>query len=172
MALKGHKVVLREKRLEDAAADYVWKKDDEIAKLDASFPLDISFSRYLIDYTEELRYPDSRRWPFAIETLNGKHIGNCSCYDIDKGKKEAELGIIIGDKDFWDKGYGADAVTTLVNHMFQDMGMERIYLHTLDWNTRARKCFEKCGFTSRGQVTRGWHTFILMEIKCNWHEEG
>jgi RimJ/RimL family protein N-acetyltransferase len=163
--LRGKKVILRKKRLEDAAADYAWKRDAELAHLDATVPLQIPFSQYLLDYAEELRFPDSRRRRFAIETLDGKHIGNCSYYDINEYKKEAELGIIIGDRDYWDKGYGADAVSTLVNHIFQETRLERIYLHTLEENIRAQKCFQKCGFVSCGRVIRGWHTFVRMEIR-------
>ena len=161
--LKGTKVMLREKRLEDAANDYAWRCDEELARLDATWPMTISFADYLASYKEDLRYQDSQQRRFAIESLDGKHIGNCMYYDIDERTKQAELGILIGDRDYWNKGHGADAVITLVNHIFEVTGFERVYLSTLDWNIRAQKCFEKCGFVRCGNTTRGQNHLIVME---------
>lgn len=163
--IKGSKVVLRGKRLEDARNDYSWKTDAELAQLDATLPLDIPFSYYLINYAEELRYGNMRGRHYAIETLDGKHIGNCSYYNLDQDEREAELGILIGERAYWNKGYGTEAVTILVTHIFEETNIKRIYLHTLQGNIRAQKCFQKCGFTPFGRVTRGEHNFILMELK-------
>jgi RimJ/RimL family protein N-acetyltransferase len=160
----GNKVRLREKRLADATVDYVWKIDPELAQLDAAPLLSISFQEYLSDYTRELRYPPPTRKRFAIETLDGKHIGNCTYYGIDKAKGEAELGIMIGDRNYWDNGYGANAVTTLVNYIFQHTKLNRIYLKTLGSNTRAQKCFAKCGFTPYEHLRRDGYNFVLMEL--------
>ena len=163
--IKGSKVVLRGKRLEDARKDYAWKTDAELARLDATIPLDMPFSHYLISYTEELRYGNMGGRRYAIETLEGKHIGNCSYYNLDQDEKETELGILIGDRAYWNKGYGTEAVTTLVTQVFKETNIERIYLHTLEGNIRAQRCFQKCGFTPSGRVTRGGRNFILMEIR-------
>ena len=163
--IKGEKVVLRGKRLEDARKDYTWKTDGELARLDATIPLDMPFPRYLIIYVDELRYANIGGHRYAIETLDGKHIGNCSYYNLDQSKGEAELGILIGDTDYWNKGYGSDAVTTLINHAFEEKNLKRIYLHTLEENARAQRCFQKCGFVPCGRVTRGGRNFIIMEIK-------
>ena len=162
--IKGKRVVLRRKRLEDAWNDYQWKKDEKLAYLDATVPLLVPFSLYLSSYSDELRYADPFEHRYAIETLDGRHIGNCSCYNVDRIAGEAELGILIGDRSYWDKGYGSDAVTTLVHKIFQERWIKKIYLHTLEDNIRAQKCFGKCGFVARGPVTRGIHRFILMEI--------
>lgn len=165
--IKGKMVVLREKRLEDAAKDYAWRSDAELACLDATLPINISFSEYISFYNEELHYANTRGCRFAIETLDGKHIGNCNYYNFDEHKGEAELGILIGDRAYWDKGYGADAVITLVNQLFSEADLKRMYLHTLEWNDRAKKCFEKCGFTALKRVNRGGQKFIMMEIRKN-----
>lgn len=169
--IKGQKVVLREKRLEDAANDYAWRCDEELARLDASIPLRVPLSLFLADYEDELRHPSQRRRRFAIETLEGKHIGNLMYYDIDEDKGKAELGVMIGDRQYWNQGYGADAITTLLDHIFETTSLERIYLNTLDWNTRAQQCFEKCGFVTCGQAMRYGNSFILMEIyRSSWQQ--
>ncbi|MFH1485978.1 MAG: GNAT family N-acetyltransferase [Chloroflexota bacterium] len=162
--LKGSKVILREKRLEDATSDYSWRCDPELARLDAASPMKSSFQDYLASYAEEINFPVPWQERFAIETMDGKHIGNCMYFDIDNHKREAELGILIGDRAYWAKGYGRDAVTTLLNYIFDTAGLERVYLHTLEWNIRAQKCFAKCGFNARRRVLKNGHRFILMEI--------
>lgn len=100
----------------------------------------------------------------AIETLDGKHIGNCGYFNIDKEKKEAEYGIMIGDRKYWECGYGSDAIFTLTSYIFTHTNLVRIYLKTLDWNIRAQKCFIKCGFSVYGKILRDGYIFITMEV--------
>jgi RimJ/RimL family protein N-acetyltransferase len=160
----GRKVNLREKKMSDVRNDYKWQSDPELAGLDAAPVLAMAFSVYLLDYTAELHKKNPRRYPLAADTLDGRHIGNCTFYDIDRDKGEAQLGIMIGEREYWDRGYGTDIVTTLADHAFQTANLKRIYLKTLDWNLRAQKCFLKCGFTPCGQLRRNSNTFVLMEL--------
>jgi RimJ/RimL family protein N-acetyltransferase len=166
--IKGRKVMLREKRLSDAADDHAWRCDPELARHDAAPPSRLPFSEFAISYAEELRHSSPRRRRFAIDTLDGKHIGNCMCYDIDHKKREAEIGIMIGNQNYWNQGYGTDAITTLVRYAFEEAGLERLYLNTLDWNLRAQKCFEKCGFVPYRHLNRGGDHFVLMELRRSW----
>jgi RimJ/RimL family protein N-acetyltransferase len=165
--ITGSKVMLRDKKLEDAENDYRWEVDSELAHLDAVYPTTISFSEFFPDYREQLRHPLYASRRFALDTLEGRHIGNCSYYNINESRGDAELGIMIGDRDYWDKGYGTDAVATLITHIFQETGLQRIYLKTLEWNERAQNCFQKCGFSPYGQTARGEFSFILMQIFRN-----
>jgi RimJ/RimL family protein N-acetyltransferase len=162
--ITGNKTRLREKKLSDVRNDYRWQSDSELAELDAAPILDISFAIYLLDYSSVLHREDNR-YPLAIETQEGKHIGNCTCYDIDERNGEAQVGIMIGDRDYWDKGYGTDAINTLVDHIFRNSSLNRLYLKTLDWNERARKCFIKCDFTDCGRLKQSGYSFTLMELK-------
>ncbi len=168
LILTGQKVVLREKRLSDTANDYAWRTDPELARYDAALPLKLSLREFTLYYTEQMRaFKEDRRW-FAIDTLDGKHIGNCMYYDVDRIRRQAKMGIIIGDRDYWGKGYGTDAVMTLVSHIFHDLNLERVYLDTLDWNARAQRCFHKCGFVVNGHVNDKGHNFIIMELYRSW----
>jgi RimJ/RimL family protein N-acetyltransferase len=161
----NNKVRLREKRLDDAALDYAWKTNAELAQLDAAPVLGIGFQQYLAEYDRELRHPSSSRERFAIETPEGEHIGNCTYYGIDEAKGEAELGIMIGNQTYWDKGCGTSAVTTLVRHIFENTGLSRIHLKTLVSNKRAQRCFNKCGFTPCGKLNCNGYNFVLMELR-------
>jgi RimJ/RimL family protein N-acetyltransferase len=163
--ISGSKTRLREKKLSDVRNDYRWQADPELAKLDAAPVLIMSFSLYLLDYATALHQSHFNRYPLAVETLEGKHIGNCTCYDIDEKKREAQLGIMIGNRDYWDKGYGTDAVNTLVDYVFRTTKLQRLYLKTLERNLRAQKCFARCGFTPFGHLHRNGYDFTLMELK-------
>ena len=162
--LVGNKIRLRPKRLQDATNDYNWRMDTELCRLDATTPISISFVEYSKVHVEELRHPGPG-CRFAIETLDVRHIGNCSYFNVDTVKGEAELGIMIGDRDYWNQGYGTDTVLTLIKHIFLQTKLERICLKTLNWNIRAQKCFEKCGFKPCGQLVRRDYNFIIMEIR-------
>jgi RimJ/RimL family protein N-acetyltransferase len=166
--LKGLKVVLREKRESDAARDYVWRCDAELARYDAVLPLKLSVQEFTLYYIEQLRNPkEGRRW-FAIENLDGKHIGNCMYYDVDEGRKQAKIGIIIGDREYWGQGYGTEAVKLLVSYIFDETDLNRLHLDTLDWNIRAQRCFQKCGFVVHGRLTKKGNNFLLMELRRDW----
>ena len=162
--LVGKKIVLRPKHIEDVAKDYIWSCDPELASLDATTPLKMPFMEYISYYHDSLKYQNSRRRQFAIDTLDGVHIGNCTYYGIDDQKRETELGILIGDRYYWNKGYGEDAVTTLVNHVFETTDLMRIYLSALEWNLRAQRCFAKCGFSPCHYTTRWSERFLIMEM--------
>ncbi len=166
------KIILREKRLADAWNDYAWETDPELAHLDAVPMIATTFPQYLSDYVNELHnsFPNSHR--FAIETMNGEHIGNCSYYNTNETKGETELGIMIGNREYWDNGYGTDTITTLVNYIFRETSLKRIYLKTLESNSRAQKCFQKCGFTPYGSLVNDGFSFTLMEIhRKQWQEQ-
>ena len=61
-------------------------------------------------------------------------------------------------------GYGFDVMVTLLEHIFTTTGLNRLYLHTLKWNRRARRCFEKCGFQPVKLVRRSQREFVYMEL--------
>jgi len=167
--LRGARIILRDKRVEDAEKDYQWRSDPELARLDAAIPLTMSFERYMKLFEDQLKYPTPGSHHFSIDTLDsatldGKFIGNCMYYDLDTVNLEAELGIVIGDRDYWSDGYGYDAVTTLLDHLFTTRNLKRVYLHTLEWNKRAQRSFCNSGFEPLKPVRRMAHDFILMEV--------
>ena len=125
-----------------------------------------AFERHSMD---ELRYPTTRSKRLSVDTEDGVHIGNVMFYDIDLRSRQAELGIMIGDKAYWSRGYGTETVDLLLDHMFGEYPFDRVYLHTLTWNRRAQKSFHKSGFKDVRAVRKGPYDFILMEIwRVEW----
>jgi RimJ/RimL family protein N-acetyltransferase len=91
-------------------------------------------------------------------------VGNITLYDIDHDRRQAELGIMIGNKSYWARGLGNDAIITLLHEVFYRSDLRRIYLHTLDWNKRARSAFAKAGFREVGWTHENRHRFVEMEV--------
>jgi RimJ/RimL family protein N-acetyltransferase len=132
--------------------------------LDASEPLALTYNEFLQRYTIELEFP-GLTYTISIDTMDGAHIGSCSLFNFDLAGNIAETGMMIGEKPYWERGYGEDAMKTFILDIFQTSGLQKLMLRTLDWNVRARACFEKCGFVSRGSVVRGEHRFIIMQVE-------
>ncbi len=161
----GTKVVLRPRRLEDAIDEYKWRTDDELCRLDATIPLDSTFTEFRDRYAIEIENP-GLTYTLAIDTFAHKHIGNCSLFNLDFSNDNAEVGLIIGEKVYWDQGYGSDALLTFLNHILTNIDISTILLRTLDWNKRAQRCFLKAGFTPCGKMTKEGYNFIVMKIEC------
>ena len=161
---RGKLVVLRAKTIDDAQQDYEWRRDPELATFDAARPYGGSMQDYLHVFGDELAYPSPYRRTVAVEDLQGCHIGNVMYYNVDHQRREAEVGITIGLREYWSRGFGTDLVLTFVGYIFETLALDRIYLKTLDWNYRAQRCFEKAGFSRYGTSRRGEYNFILMDI--------
>jgi RimJ/RimL family protein N-acetyltransferase len=161
--IEGRLVRLRPKRLEDAPQDYQWRRDAELSSFDAIAPTTASYEEFLREFHYDLASLGPRRKRFAIETLDGKHIGNCSLFNIDDKRRQAELGIMIGDRNYWSKGYGADTVRTLVAYAFRELPVDKVYLYTLDWNLRAQHSFAKAGFKEVTRIADERNRFVVME---------
>ena len=169
--IEGERVILRSKLMEDAEADYRWRVDPELARLDATRPITITLREYMRYQRDDLQFPSPRSVRLAVDTLDGVHIGNCMYYDIDTERAEAELGIMIGNHNYWGAGYGTDAVKAMLRHIFTTTWLERIYLHTLSDNARAQRAFEKAGFQYLRTVRKDGYEFHLMEItRDQWVE--
>lgn len=163
MEINGREVKLRDKLPADARRDYQWEADPELARRDARAVLLLPFGEYRERHRQALANPRPGSRLFAIIAPDGAHIGNCM-YFHGEAAGEVSLGIIIGHRDYWGKGYGRDAVNTLAGHIFATMDAARITLRTLTWNQRARRCFHGCGFSACGEREIGGQRFIQMEL--------
>jgi len=79
-------------------------------------------------------------------------IGTCSFFKIDWRNRSAELGISIGEKRFWNQGYGTETMRLLVKYGFETMNLHRIWLRVFASNPRAIRSYEKTGFKHEGRM--------------------
>lgn len=164
--IKGKKIVLRALEKDDLRRCWKWINNPGVTKdMGSSIPKSMHEEEKWYERIQESK----KDKVFAIQ-VNKKHIGNISLDNIDSHNKRAELGIMIGDKNYWDKGYGTDAIKTLLSMGFNELNLHKIYLHVFPSNKRALKCYEKCGFKKEGvlreHVFKGgkYQDLIVMSI--------
>ena len=78
-------------------------------------------------------------------------IGRCLLFNIDWVNRHAMLGIFIGEKTFWNKGYGQEAVTLLLDYAFTLLNLNSVMLGVMEFNERAILCYKKVGFKEIGR---------------------
>ena len=130
-----------------------WINDPEVTRwLKADPPFSVEMEE---DWIEGVR--QEGKMTFTILTKDGKPIGNMGVEEICWKARRATLGIMIGEKDHWNKGFGSDAITTVLRYLFEELGMRRVQLFTDLDNLRAQKAYKKCGFREEG-VMRQYRT--------------
>lgn len=93
----------------------------------------------------------SEKYIFAIVNKeNDTLLGNISLMKIHEVNRTAELGIFIGDENYLSRGYGSEAIMLLLDYAFRYVNLNNIMLRVFDYNKRAIKAYEKCGFKTFG----------------------
>lgn len=144
--LKGKKVNLRPlKKHTDLNKCLRWINDPEVRCFLSSY-LPVSEQKEIEWFDEK----DENKIRLAIETKKGKFIGNIVLERINYRNRTATTGIIIGEKEYWGKGYGTDAKMTLLNYAFNVLNLRKIYSQVLAFNKRSINYSKKCGYTTEG----------------------
>ncbi|MCL2557040.1 MAG: GNAT family N-acetyltransferase, partial [Treponema sp.] len=86
-----------------------------------------------------------------IDIARDEIIGNCGYADLDHVDQAGEVGIFIGDKSYWNKGYGTEALGLLLDFGFKALNLHNIFLRVASFNERAIKSYEKVGFKVFGR---------------------
>lgn len=146
---KGEKVTLRPMKQEDVARQHEFDQDVEIFGLDCSVPRASTLEGIRAQY-ENFTKSDDNIAAFAIEA-DGKYIGSISLMNLKNRNGNFELGVGIGDRDYWGRGYGRDAVKVMLRYGFHYLGARRIELTTHAKNERAIRCYLACGFVEEGR---------------------
>lgn len=150
--IEGKLVNLRGQETGDLDRAYQWINDPEVTRhLAMRYPVPRAAEETWINDRagKFLTFTDVH---FAIETKGGVHIGNLGFHEVHPENRKARLGIMIGDKAYWSKGYGTDAVITLLRFAFDEMNLNRVDLLVDAENARAIACYRKCGFSEEGRL--------------------
>ena len=146
----GKKVRLRPIERDDLPRFVAWFGDPEIRRhLLLYLPFSLAQEeRWFENLLERLERQEEVI--LAIETSDGAHIGNIGLHSIDWKNRSAELGITIGEKEYWNQGYGSAAIRTLLGLAFREMNLHRVFLRVDEDNGRGIRCYEKSGFQQEG----------------------
>jgi RimJ/RimL family protein N-acetyltransferase len=144
-ALQGKSVILRSPRESDVEVVYSWDRDPELAAWNGRSPISISLPAARRDYLA--RWEDPAVKTFIIEA-GGEPIGMATLYDF--RRDGCELGIKIGSGNLRGRGYATEAVTLLLDYVFDTLGLGAVRGSTLAHNDRMQRVFEKSGFVQVG----------------------
>lgn len=145
--IRGEKTRLRALEHSDLAGFVGWINDPDVRRfMQIRYPLSMAAEEnWWRDFNQQ-----EQDLIFAIENEQGVHIGNLGLHNHERENRQAMLGIIIGDKGHWGRGYGTDAIRALLRWAFDNLNLNRIYLTVYSYNPRAIRCYEKCGFRHEG----------------------
>lgn len=144
--LQGEKVTLRPVTRDDYPRFLLFSNDVEVELAGGGDPPTPKTLEDVRKFFEE----GSGKTEFAIE-VDGKLIGGCGLYHIDENSRHAELGIAIGDKDHWGRGYGREAVGLLLDYAFRLRNLRRVWLEVHAENERGIRAYRACGFVEEGR---------------------
>lgn len=166
--LVGENVYLSPMNPDDVEKFLVWLSDMDVTD-------------YIGNTHRVQNYENEKRWlqdelakggyVFEIVTVaDDIAIGNMSLKDVDFVNRRATLGIMIGEKESRNKGYGTEAIRLLLDFAFNYLNLNNVDLTYVACNTRARKCYEKVGFREIGHrrnsrfINGAYYDEVYMDI--------
>ncbi len=177
--LASDRLRLRAHVASDAADHVRWRNDAEVAFWATAG--DIRFwpvAAAAVDrwFVDKLPQMDPRTdGVFAIDLLEGRHIGMVDYRDVDPVARSATVGITIGERDLWGQGYGSEALRLLVGYLFDHLNLHRVQLDTWSGNQRAMRSFARIGFREEGRLRdavwgpgRYFDSVVMGVLRSEW----
>ncbi len=154
-----------------------WSTDSEYLLLMDADPARPWSARHVREEIEKTELKESELL-FAIRTLaDDRAIGSIGLDGIQWENASAWAGIGIGDREYWDKGYGTDAMQVLLHYAFTELGLYRVSLDVFEYNPRAIRSYEKAGFVVEGRCRqflhregRRWDLIYMAILRPEWEK--
>jgi RimJ/RimL family protein N-acetyltransferase len=156
-----------------------WNLDSEYLRLLDSDPPRLWSEKQFKDWFEkDLEKNDPNDFFFMIRPLDGEQpIGFTAIFDLHWNHGDALVAIALGDRKYWGNGFGTDAMQILLQYAFSEMNLRRVTLIVFDYNPRARRSYEKCGFVHEGTVRgviqregRRWDWHYMGILQQEWDQ--
>ena len=174
---EGKLVRLRALKREDMITAKDYMNDSEVRKnLQGGIPFPFTLEDEYKFYEGISGMKDT--YTFAIESMEKRYLGGCGINQIDWKNSVATIGIFIGDKSCWGKGYGTEAIKLLTDFIFNEMNINKVKLNVYSFNKRAMRCYEKCGFIREGVLRQEiyregrYHDDIVMGLLRDEYKKG
>lgn len=148
--LEGERICLRELRLSDVNANYYrWMNDTEVIRY-----LECRFATNSMDAIKDfvdkiLKDRDSIFLAIVLKNSN-RHIGNIKIGPINRIHRFADVGLLIGERDCWGKGYATEALRLVKHYAFKELNLHKLTAGCYEVNKGSEKAFKKAGFTVEG----------------------
>lgn len=120
----------------------------------------------------------NQHW-FSIRKLDDdKLLGDIDLYVYDWTGRDSFVGLGIGEREFWGKGYGTDVMRVILRYAFTEVNLNRVSLSVFEYNPRAIRSYEKAGFSHEGRERkflnkegRRWDMLFMGILREDWMEK-
>jgi RimJ/RimL family protein N-acetyltransferase len=168
--LKGERVILRGVRREDLPRLWEFNNDPEVEIAGGGDPpMPQSLDRLYAEFDQNAQKGGRDGTWFAIEA-DGKLIGQCGLHRMDDFRgitHSCDIGITIGDKEYWGRGYGREAIGLMLDYAFLHWNVQRVGLQVMSTNERAIRSYRACGFVEEGRLRRHmWSNGQYVDTVC------
>ena len=141
----------------DAEALARWDLDSEYLRQLDSRPQLPNRAKKIREGIEKEQSEDPNTIALSVRALaDDRLIGFVAFEGINWRNADTFAAIGIGERDYWGKGYGTDALRVLLRFAFDELNLQRVSLSFLEGNDRAQRSYEKCGFRYEGRERQAW----------------
>lgn len=154
-----------------------WSRDSEFWRLmdsGVARTFSVRNTKEWIEKDQEKERPD--HFIFAIYSLEDDHlIGDIGLGGVHWTHGDAFVGIGLGERQYWGKGYGTDAMRVILRYAFTELNLHRVSLDVFEYNPRAMRSYEKVGFSYEGRMRgmlnrdgKRWDFVYMGILKEEW----
>jgi RimJ/RimL family protein N-acetyltransferase len=182
---------MNENLLQGALVRLTHEEPETIARIESGWGVNSAYLR-LLDWDParrfsaktiqgwiEKQYENPDNFSFTIRLLDdGRIIGGIGLDGINWTQGEAFVGIGLGEREDWGKGYGTDAMRVILRYAFTELNLRRVSLDVFEYNARGVRSYEKAGFVAEGRVRgmilregRRWDVIYMGILREEWLEE-
>lgn len=156
-----------------------WNRDSEYMRLLDFEPARMASVKKIKEWFEkDMEKEKPEEHFFQVRTLEGDVlIGFVGLFGEFWNHADAWVGIGLGERDYWGKGYGTDAMRVILRYAFTELNLWRVTLGTFEYNPRAIRSYEKAGFTLEGRCRKNllrdgkrWDTLLMGILREEWEK--
>jgi RimJ/RimL family protein N-acetyltransferase len=148
--IKGDKIYLTELDRTNAETVRGWLNDPEVHRYLLVGHVPITKEAEQSFYDTQAATPDAHDFEIHV-AADGRYIGNIGLRDVDLVHRHGEIGLVVGSKQDWGKGYGADAIVTCLRFAFFTLGLHSVRIVTEAGHERALELYRRIGFVETGR---------------------
>ena len=124
---------------------------------------DLQVTKYLANSSQQISMATEKKWlDDAVASKNGyifsiinkeanNLMGSVGLHKIDHLHQTAAIGVFVGDKNYWNRGIGTEAVNLALDYAFNVLNLHNIWLEVISYNNRAVHAYKKIGFSEIGR---------------------
>lgn len=146
MKLETERLIIRPINLDDKNDIFEYRRDKEINKYQGWIPetlndVEISIGKI----AKQINEPETWFQVVLVEKVNQKLIGDLGIHFLGNENKQVEFGCTL-NKDFQNKGYATEAVTAVIDYLFNELNKHRIIASIDPENQNSVRLVERIGF--------------------------